>query len=271
MTYPIQAGLIFPKDKVDWLSTDPNVGRKVHAAYEHTRDWLAAETGYTFDLRFDVKVSTKTARELGAYVADSPYPELPHDDPCGQGLRYGSVLEEIHNLWGGQPFSGVGRFAVLVVNGGGWAGGGLTWHPTEDAFFDDFGKSRPIGTDVGYSVIGDWHFEYAHTGSTAACCVRAYDETFCRRDFAEGLAHEFGHCVGIDVHDHGTKNVILGNTLTAEMKAQYVTRNAAFLRPVTSTTPPPSHPPENPVEPTHPIAGTKKYKIKGEVELEEVV
>jgi len=252
---PVHAFLIFPSDKTELIDQNPEVGRIAHKAFENIRDWLARETGWTFELVFNVLRSAKTMKELGAYP----------NDPCGQGLDWGTVLAEMSNAvggFGGQPERG--RHLAVVINGGGWAGGSLTWHPDDSHFLDDYSKSVTVGTDIGRAVFGSWHFLFAATGKTDPCAVREYNEDFAKNDFTDGLGHECLHAFGVDSHN---PTVGYPGHLTDPQKAQYLAHNGAFLFPVVRQGQHYGY--TDPVEPTHPIPPVltvKKYRIEGTLE-----
>lgn len=260
----VQAGLVFPADDRELFDADPtNIGRIAHHGAERIQEWIERQVQRKFreNFRFDRKVSTLTKAQLGAYVPDSPYTDLPgYNDPCGQGGRWGTYINESHVLFGGKPWEDEIIMLIIEKNGGGWAGGNSN------------GKA-------GYAFLGDWHWKYAQTGQTDECAVRQYGEAFAKDDFAKAWGHEFLHAlIGGELPHNPYRSY--PEDLTQEQIDAILTRHPALFADVAGEEPPPPPPPPTepteptePDEPIHPMAVEvgKLYRItEGTVKLEPI-
>ena len=280
---PVRTALIIPRDYpcYDGRAFDAGYWSQASAivqeALRQNKAWVERETGhtytYTYELHFsnlDIK-QIMTADPAVGFVAPIPWwdGQNPNEaapppllrasgnqrapTPEGQGLDENRIWHDICQGEMGWPVDDTGlggrryRRFVVVVGGGGYAGGRSGLTATED---------------YGEAIWGDWFLRLLVTGTADPACMAEYhnplrnadgsivldsaghwvyeDYGFCRPGQGNvfgSLGHEVLH--GFNVDSHYPKYLILGDAWTDEQRASFVTLNGAFIEPVPEPEPEP--------------------------------
>lgn len=158
----------------------------------------------------------------------------------GQGFHPFVIADEIRETIGFNPMGGPshGRAMAVVINGGGWYGGGNSWSDIDDP---------APSNDIGFAFCGDNEFlqwlpdlpfqvtpglyRGVSVRPAESCCEYYQSRSRCEGDGIHGVSHEMMHMFGVDCHRESDPGNAMGydDAWLPLQVAQFHHKNKFFL------------------------------------------
>lgn len=201
---PIKVFVVWPKD-YPVFAPRYAVRLEVDSWIKKMRTWFKRQGQVTFDYTLTTHESRHTIYDLGKDPNDPNAPSVIYD--C-HGLPQGAhasavalkVLHEELDLMHWDRVDPPYRIGIVLVGGGGWAGG-----------------FEPGDQNHGWWMVGDWGLRWDMTDVPDVCAVETMGVDAASKTGYLAFAHEALHAFGVDSHH---PYVMGGDTLTLDQKCQ---------------------------------------------------